>query len=61
VYPSLNVEGRFRTDFSGSLKRELLKDFTVGFTYYDTYDNKPSGGGAPAHDYGGTVTVGWIF
>ena len=61
VFPSLNVAGRFRTDFDLTLRRELLKDFTVGLTYYDTYDNRPPGGGSPAHDFGGTVTVGWIF
>ncbi len=60
LLPSLNVSGRYRTDFGISVKRELFKDFTVGFSYYDTYDNKPPGGGSPAHDFGGTVTVGWI-
>jgi hypothetical protein len=33
----------------------------VGVTYYDTYDNKPPGVGSPAHDFGWTLTVGWIF
>jgi hypothetical protein len=61
AFPSLNVRGRFRTDLDLTLKRELLKDFTIGFTYYDTYDNKPPGAGSPAHDFGGTVTLGWIF
>ena len=61
VFPSLNVAKRFRTDLDITIKRELLKDFTVGFTYYDTYDNKPTGAGSPAHDFGGTVTVGWTF
>jgi hypothetical protein len=61
VFPSLNVRGRFRTDLDVSVKRELWKDFTVGFSYYDTYDNKPPGGGSPAHDFGGTVTLGWTF
>jgi hypothetical protein len=61
VFPSLNVRGRLRTDLDISVKRELWKDFTVGFTYYDTYDNKPTAGGSPAHDFGGTVTVGWVF
>jgi hypothetical protein len=61
VFPSLNVSGRYRTDLDVTVKRELWKDFTVGFTYYDTYDNKPPGGGSPAHDFGGTVTIGWTF
>lgn len=61
VFPSLNVRGRWRTSLDVSIKRELWKDFTVGFSYYDTYDNKPPGGGSPAHDFGGTVTVGWTF
>jgi hypothetical protein len=61
LFPSLNVAGRVRTDLDVTVKRELLKDFTVGFTYYDTIDNKPPGVGSPAHDFGGTVTVGWTF
>jgi len=61
VFPSLNDRGRFRTDLDVSVKRELWKDFSVGFSYYDTYDNKPPGGGGPAHDFGGTVTLGWTF
>jgi hypothetical protein len=61
VFPSLNVSGRFRTNLDVTVRRELFKDFTVGFTYYDTYDNKPPGVGSPAHDFGGTVTVGWVF
>jgi hypothetical protein len=61
IFPSLNVAKRFRTGLDITLKRELWKDFTVGLTYYDTYDNKPPGGGSPAHDFGGTVTVGWSF
>jgi hypothetical protein len=61
VFPSLNVSGRARTDLNITLKRELWKDFTVGVSYYDTYDNKPPGGGSAAHDFGGSVTVGWTF
>jgi hypothetical protein len=61
VFPSLNVSGRWRTNLDLTIKRELWRDFTVGVTYYDTYDNKPPSAGSPAHDFGGTVTVGWTF
>ena len=61
LFPSLNVEGRFRTDLKTTVKRELLKDFTVWFTYYDTYDNKPPGGSSSTHDFGVTVSIGWVF
>ena len=61
LFPSLNVSGRYRTDFSLTLSREIVKDFTVGVTAYDSYDNKPPGGSSSTHDLGISVTIGWTF
>jgi len=61
LFPSLNVSGRYRTDFSLTLSREIVKNFTVGVTAYDSYDNKPPGGSSSTHDLGISLTIGWTF
>jgi hypothetical protein len=61
LYPSLNVSGRYRTDFSLTLSREIVKDFTVGVTAYDSYDNKPPAGSSSTHDFGISLNIGWTF
>jgi hypothetical protein len=61
LYPSLNVSGRYRTDFSLTLSREIVKDFTVGVTAYDSYDNKPPAGSSSTHDFGFSLNIGWTF
>lgn len=61
LFPSLTVSKRVRSDVDVSLRREIVRDFTVGLTLYDAYDNKPPTTGAQKHDYGVTVTVGWTF
>jgi len=61
AYPSLNVGGRFRVDLDTSLNREIVSDFTVGFTVYNSYDSKPPTEGAKKNDIGVTLNVGWVF
>ena len=61
LYPSLNVGGRYRTDFSLTLSREVVKDFTFGVTAYDSYDNKPPAGSSSTHDFGISLNIGWTF
>ena len=61
LYPSLTVGGRYRTEFDLGLKREIVKDFTVGVTVYDSYDSKPPAGSSSTHDLGITLSVGWTF
>ena len=61
LFPSLNVSGRYRTDFSLTLSREIVKDFTVGATAYDSYDNKSPAGSSSTHDFGVSLNIGWTF
>jgi hypothetical protein len=61
LYPSLTVSGRYRTEFNLTLSREIVKDFTVGATAYDSYDNKPPGGSSSTHDFGFSLNIGWTF
>ncbi len=61
VFPSLNVGGRVRTEVTANLKREIIRDFTVGVTAYDSYDNKPPEGSSSSHDFGFSLSLGWTF
>jgi hypothetical protein len=61
LFPSLNVSGRYRTEFSLTLSREIVSDFTVGATAYDSYDSKPPAGSSSTHDFGISLTIGWTF
>jgi hypothetical protein len=61
LYPSLTVSGRYRTDFGLTLSREIVKDFTVGVTAYDSYDSKPPAGSSSTHDFGVSLNIGWTF
>ncbi len=63
--PSITNWGRYRLEFSSSLRRELFNDFTLNLTIFDTYDSDP-----PVEDVDGNVTrndirvqttLGWTF
>jgi hypothetical protein len=61
VYPGLSDWGRVRLELDSRLNRELVKDFTIGFTIYDSYDSRPPTEGARKNDVGLSLTVGWTF
>ncbi len=61
LYPSLTSWGRVRMEFDGRLSREVVKDFTVGFSIYDSYDSRPPTEGARRNDVGLSLTIGWTF
>jgi len=61
VYPGLSQWGRVRTQFDGKIKREIVRDFSVGFTIYDSYDSDPPSADARKNDVGFSLTIGWTF
>jgi Protein of unknown function, DUF481 len=61
LYPSLSQTGRVRIELNGQVNREIVKDFTVGFTIYDSFDNRPPSEGARKNDVGLSLTIGWTF
>ncbi len=61
VYPGLSQWGRVRAQFDGKIKREIVHDFSVGFTIYDSYDNRPPSADASKNDVGLSLTIGWTF
>jgi hypothetical protein len=59
--PNFTTWGRLRTEFSTNLNIEVLKDFFISFTFYDSYDNRPPSQTATKNDYGFTTGIGWSF
>ena len=42
-------------------KFEIFKDFNVGLTFYDLYDNRPPEGAVSKNDFGVNTTLGYVF
>jgi hypothetical protein len=61
TYPSLSDVGRVRLDLHALVTREIVRDFTIGVSMYDTFDSRPPTAGASKNDIGGSLTVGWTF
>lgn len=60
VYPNLTTWGRVRMEIDASASREVVKDFIVALTFYDSFDNEP-GTNAETNDYGFVMSLGWTF
>jgi putative salt-induced outer membrane protein YdiY len=60
-FASLSDWGRVRFEGDVRVKRELLKDFSVSFRVYESYDSRPPTEGAERNDYGVTFGLGWTF
>ena len=60
-YPSLSNLGRHRLQLDAGVKRELLKDFFVGVSMYNTYDNRPPNPTADTNDVGVVMSLGWSY
>jgi hypothetical protein len=61
LYPSLSQWGRVRLELNSQVNREIVKDFTVGFTIYNSFDSQPPSEGARKNDVGLSLTIGWTF
>jgi len=61
VFPSVTELGRVRIQFDSRFSYELLKDFTVALTFWDTFDSRPGSTTAQKNDLGVTFGLGWKF
>lgn len=61
AFPSFSIEGRVRMQNDLRLSYELVKDFMLTVTVFDTYDSKPPAEDAPHHDFGSTLAISWTF
>jgi Protein of unknown function, DUF481 len=60
-YPSLTNTGRNRLQIDASVRREVLKDFFLAVSMYDTFDSRPPNPEADRNDVGVVVSVGWSY
>jgi hypothetical protein len=58
---SLTESGRYRFEFEGRLKRELVRDFYLSLQGYESYDSRPPTEDAAGNDWGLTFALGWSF
>ncbi len=61
VLPSLSDSGRVRVEFRSRLRREIVKDFFLSLSLYDSYDSDPPVIGVERNDWGLTSSLGWSF
>ena len=61
VFPGISNWGRIRTELSVATSVEIFKDFLIGLTFYDNFDNKPPQGALSKNDFGINFTVGYKF
>lgn len=59
-FPSLSDWGRVRVDADIHARREIVNNFYLELTFYESYDNRPPGGGEET-DYGLTFGISWSF
>jgi len=60
-YPSLSDPGRNRLQFDAAVKQEVLKDFFVSVSGYNSYDNRPPNPAFSNNDVGVVLSVGWSY
>jgi hypothetical protein len=59
--PNFTTRGRRRLEFNSKIRIEVLRDFFVTMTLYDSYDSKPPSETAGKNDYGFTTGLSWTF
>jgi hypothetical protein len=61
LYPSVTIPGRVRWQNDLRVSYELVADFMVTMTLFDSFDNKPQATGASKNDFGTTLAISWTF
>ncbi len=61
AFPSFTIRGRVRLQNDFRVSYELVKDFMLTGTVFDTYDSKPQAAGASKNDFGTTLAISWTF
>jgi hypothetical protein len=63
VYPSITEFGRFRIEFNGRIRYEVLKDFYISLHVFDHFDGRPGGEESEVskNDYGIEASLTYSF
>ncbi len=60
AFPGITDLGRIRVNTSMRIGQEIVRDFTIGLTFYNSFDNQPPEGSAK-NDWGVTTSIGYTF
>ena len=61
LYPSITEKGRYRSDITVDIRREIINDFFFDLEVYDQYDNKSTSGEGATSDYGIVTSLGYTW
>jgi putative salt-induced outer membrane protein YdiY len=61
LFPSLTESGRYRTDSSITLRREIVTDLFLDLSFYHNYDSDPPDELASTSDHGIVTSLGYSF
>lgn len=61
LFPSLTIAKRVRWQNDFRVSYELVKDFMLTTSIFDSFDSRPQSQGAPKNDFGTTLAVSWTF
>jgi hypothetical protein len=61
IYPSFTVSGRVRIEADASVRREIISDFYMAVSIFDSYDSKDPTTQLSRNDWGPTISIGYSF
>jgi Protein of unknown function, DUF481 len=61
AFPSFTIGGRLRLQTDLRVSYELISDFMLTASLFDTFDSKPPSDVASKHDYGTTLAITWTY
>ena len=61
VLPYLTDSGRVRIEFNAQAKREIVRDFYLSLSLFDSYDSRDPSTQQPKNDWGPVLSIGWTF
>ena len=61
VLPYLTDAGRIRVEFNAQAKREIVRDFYLSLSIFDSYDSRDPSTQQSKNDWGPVLSIGWTF
>ncbi len=61
VLPYLTDSGRVRIEFNVQAKREIVRDFYLSLSVFDSYDSRDPSTQQAKNDWGPVLSLGWTF
>ncbi|HEY1435029.1 MAG TPA: DUF481 domain-containing protein [Thermoanaerobaculia bacterium] len=61
IYPYLNDFGRVRLELNAYVKREIVKDFYLSLSLFDSFDSRDPSTQQAKNDWGPVLAIGWTF